>query len=130
MNFRLPNLHAAFLLGTIDHADQIYDRISTVYNRLSITANNCGFYVRQPTGHDLPSRFVMQVPSEEYRDLLIERLQNHGIAAGRELMWLCPPEATRQYPIADNIVRTTLSLPFHPCLTDRDLDLIHKVLTG
>lgn len=128
MNLRLPNLHAAFLLGTLEHVAEIQERMLRTHARLRNAAQRAGLTVTAPGEGVTPIRFVAKAPSESNRDNLVERMREVGIAAGRELMWLCEREMAHRYPIADALVRTTLSLPFHPCLTEADVEYMEQLL--
>jgi dTDP-4-amino-4,6-dideoxygalactose transaminase len=128
MNLRLPNLHAAFLLGTLDHVAEIKEHMLKIHARLRAAAQRAGLSVTAPAEGVTPIRFVAKAPSEGHRDNLIEQLCKAGVAAGRELMWLCEPEMVHRYPVADLLVRTTLSLPFHPCLSEADVEYMVQLL--
>jgi perosamine synthetase len=128
MNLRLPNLHAAFLLGTLEHMDEIQERMLYMHSQLRSAARNAGLIVAEPAEGVIPIRFVAKAPSETDRDHLVQRLRTSGIAASKEFMWLCESEMQYQYPVADLLVRTTLSLPFHPCLSYSDVDYMESVI--
>ena len=128
MNLRLPNLHAAFLLGTLEHVAEIRERMLRTHARLRTAAHRAGLVVTAPGDGVTPIRFVAKAPSENDRDSLVERMRTAGVAAGRELMWLCERETAHRYPAADVLVRTTLSLPFHPCLTEADVGHMEQLL--
>jgi len=128
MNLRLPNLHAAFLLGTLEHVAEIQERMIRTHARLRTVVQRAGLTVTAPGEGVTPIRFVVKAPSESDRDSLLEQLRKAGVTASRELMWLCEREMVYRFPVADALVRTTLSLPFHPCLTEADLDYLEQLL--
>ena len=128
MNLRLPNLHAAFLLGTLEHVADIREHMLRTHARLRTAAQRSGLMVTAPGAGVTPIRFVAKAPSESDRDRLVERMQTAGIGAGRELLWLCEPEMTHRYPLAGAAVRTTFSLPFHPCLAEADVEHMEHLL--
>lgn len=128
MNLRLANIHAAFLLGTLEHLEQIRNRLVEIFGRLQQSATRQGLTVRLPHAGELPIRFIAQTSSESERDELILRFQGAGIEACREFIWLCGRELIDRFPKSDQLVRTTLSLPFHSLLTDSEIDRMESVL--
>lgn len=128
MNLRLANIHAAFLLGTLEHLEQIRNRLIETFGRLQQSAARHGLTVRLPQSGELPIRFVAQTSSERERDALIMQFRGAGIEACQEFIWLCHRELIDRFPESDRLVRTTFSLPFHSLLTDSEIDRMESVL--
>jgi len=128
MNLRLPNLHAAFLLGTLEHADEIRERMLATHARLRAAAYMAGLIVPAPGEGTVPIRFVVRAQSESDRDNLVAHMRAAGVEAGRELVWLCDLKVARCFPAASALVRTSLSIPLHPCLSNFDLEHLEHLL--
>ena len=128
MNLRLPNLHAAFLLGTLEHVAEIRERMLVAHKQLLTAAQQAGLQVTEPRAGTVPTRFIARASSESERDTLIDLFGQHGINACRELMWLCDRDNAARFPIAHALQHTTCSLPLHPCLREEEVHRITRVL--
>lgn len=127
-NLGMSNLHAAFALGTLAEIEGIERRLLDCHAALRAEAVECGLHVMEPAAGEVPSRFIVECGDRAARDRMQTHLERCGVQASRELMWLCPAAERDRYPVAVRLVDCTLSLPFHPLLTDREVERIGAAL--
>lgn len=127
-NLGMSNLHAAFALGTLAEIDGIERRLLDHHAALRAAAVDCGLRVAEPEAGEVPSRFIVDCGDRAARDRMLVQLERCGVQAGRELIWLCPADERDRYPVASRLVDCTLSLPFYPQLTDREIERIGTAL--
>jgi dTDP-4-amino-4,6-dideoxygalactose transaminase len=127
-NLGMSNLHAAFALGTLAEIDGIERRLLDRHAALRAAALDCGLRVAEPEAGEVPSRFIVECDDRAARDRMLAQLERCGVQASRELLWLCPAPERDRYPAASRLVDCTLSLPFHPLLTDREIEHIGAAL--
>lgn len=127
-NLGMSNLHAAFALGTLTEVDGIERRLLEVYAALRAAAVGGGLRVREPEAGEVPSRFIVECSGRASRDRMLSQLERCGVQAGRELIWLCPAAERGRFPVAARLVDCTMSLPFHPLLSDREVERIGMAL--
>ena len=127
MNMRMPNLHAAFLLGTLEHMSEIREKMREGFARLRAAAQRAGFHTAPLSANAVPTRFLTTATSGIDRDALIERMRGGGVQACRELVWLGDPANAQHYPVARALVQTTCSIPLHPCLSEHDIEHMERL---
>jgi dTDP-4-amino-4,6-dideoxygalactose transaminase len=126
-NLRMNNLNAAFALGTMRHLDTLERGLREAFARLSSAARDAGLRTLDYRV-DVPTKFVVATPDGAARDAWVDHLIAHGIEAAPELIPVCPAELAGHFPAMQRLVSTTFSLPFHPALTDHELDCVEKAL--
>jgi dTDP-4-amino-4,6-dideoxygalactose transaminase len=127
-NLGMSNLHAAFALGTLAEIEGIERRLLDSHAVLRAVATDCGLRVAEPGAGEVPSRFIVECTDRAARDRMLAQLEHCGVQASRELVWLCPAEERGRHPVAARLVDCTLSLPFHPLLSDREVERIGAAL--
>lgn len=127
-NLGMSNLHAAFALGTLAEIEGIERRLLDCHAVLRAAATDCGLRVAEPKAGEVPSRFIVECSDRASRDRMLSQLEQCGVQASRELIWLCPAAERGRFPLATRLVDCTLSLPFHPLLSDREVERIGVAL--
>jgi dTDP-4-amino-4,6-dideoxygalactose transaminase len=127
-NLGMSNLHAAFALGTLAEIEGIERRMLDCHAVLRAVATDCGLRVAEPEAREVPSRFIVECTDRAARDRMLAQLERCGVQASRELIWLCPAAERGRHPVAARLVDCTLSLPFHPLLSDREVERIGAAL--
>lgn len=140
-NYRLSELHAALGVGQMRRLNELMARRAEVAER----------YIARLMGHSelvLPtvdpatemSWFVFVVRlkpgyTRVERDRIIAGMRNHevGCADYFQCIHLQPAYADLgrgpgSFPIAESVSERTIALPFHPRLTDREIDLVAQTL--
>lgn len=140
-NYRMSELHAALGVAQMQRLDELIELRSTVAQ----------WYITRLMGHSeliLPtvdpatdmSWFVFVVRLKPgytrlERDRIIAGMRNHevGCADYFQCIHLQPAYADMglkpgSFPIAESVSERTIALPFHPRLTEREIDLVAQTL--
>ncbi len=130
-NSRLDEVQAAFLLAKLPHLDRMNDerrRIASIYSKEIRNAR-----VTLPTVNDecLPVWHIYGVRCDD-RDILEKYLNDRGIGTNKHYpIPIHLQECYRElgfregdYPIAEEISRTELSLPFYYGMTDEEIRFV------
>ncbi|MBO3699755.1 DegT/DnrJ/EryC1/StrS family aminotransferase [Roseivirga sp. E12] len=126
-NIRMPNLHAAFGLGTMANLDKIILRNSKIIEIYDDLFANCQVASRLgPLSNKTLSRYVLRFNSIVKRELFMNKCLKAGIGVSKEFMALVKPG--NSYPNASRILDTTCSIPLHYQLTDNILDYLMTTL--
>jgi perosamine synthetase len=133
-NFQMTDIQAALIgsqMGRLDLIKQRRRSIATIYrdNLAAGLSIQSGLF----TTDCMPYRFVIVTPNQEVRDALSLHMAQAGVSCAvplerHELLhrYLCLDPM--DFPIAESLVDTTLSLPIHLCLTDGEVDHIAQTL--
>ncbi|OZB49692.1 MAG: hypothetical protein B7X60_00230 [Polynucleobacter sp. 39-45-136] len=127
-NLGMSNLHAAYALGTLEVLEEITERLQERFAILADIATRNGLKVSAPTPGEVPSRFIITCEEMATRDCLLDTLNARSIGASRELVWLCADDLRSRFPVAADLINRTLSLPFHPYLTQDEMNCIERAL--
>ncbi len=127
-NLGMNNVNAAFALGTIAHLDHLRSTLLRLHERITHVLARRGIRVMAPGVDDVPSRLIVVVDGEKHRDAMMATFRQAGIQASRELMPVCPPEFVDRFPVMQRLVATTMSLPFHPAMSEKDVAYIETVI--
>jgi perosamine synthetase len=134
-NLQMTDIQAALIESQMRRLEIIKQRrrsIATIYQ------NNLprGLSVQAGLGNStMPYRFVVITPDQEVRDALRLHMAHAGISCAvpierHELLhrYLCLDPL--DYPVAERLVETTLSLPIHLCLSDNEVEYITQTLSA
>jgi dTDP-4-amino-4,6-dideoxygalactose transaminase len=127
-NLGMSNLHAAYALGTLKVLGEITERLQERFATLTDIAIRNGLKVHVHAPGEVPSRFIITCEEMATRDCLLDILNARGISASRELIWLCADDVRSRFPVAADLIGRTLSLPFHPYLTQAEMNSIDQAL--
>ena len=127
-NLKLNNLNAAVALGSLQHMPEIIGGLINSYRELSGALDRQGVEYLAASETEVPTRLVMLAKDGEQRHDWMSRLQAAGVQTGIELLYVCPEERRNDYPVCRKLVECSLSLPFHPLITDQELEKIELEL--
>jgi dTDP-4-amino-4,6-dideoxygalactose transaminase len=123
-NFRMNNVNAAFMLGTLEHLAEMSTRLTTLYGELSAAMRRKGTRHLEMRNGEVASRFLVIAADAADKQAWLEHLQRVGIEGASELLFVCPEVETARFPVASRLVSTSFSLPFHPLLSDAELERV------
>ena len=127
-NLRMNNVNAAMALGTLAHLDEEAERLEAVFGILAAALRKRGVAHLAPGAGEVASRLVVAADTEQERERWERHFRSLEIATSRELMFVCPAAATGDHPVAQRLVDTTFSLPFHPLLGEPEIDRMEKAI--
>jgi len=127
-NFRMNNVNAALALGTLDHLSEIAARLQSLYAVLSDAFRRKGTRHLMARGQEVASRFIVVAEDEADKEAWLRHFELAGIQAASELEFICPPERVPSFPVAGQLVRTSFSVPFHPLLSDAELERMRAAI--
>ncbi len=127
-NLKMPNIHAAFLLGTLAHSEEIKSTVVNAHARLSKLCSALDLHSAVPGVADIPSRFVANCRSKGLRDDLVAELNRRGIAAAVEYLWLADDTTQGDYPVGRQWVDQSFSLPLHADIREDEVDVIEQAM--
>jgi len=124
-NYKMANINAAFALGTLENLDFLRAKIMNLYQRMSGNKiwRSKGLEVIRLIQGEAPSKFMVLCQTKDTRNKLLEHLITRNVDACKELVWLAAESERSKFPNAKKWVEQSLSIPFHPLLSD--IDLVH-----
>lgn len=140
-NYRMTDIQAAVGLEQLKKLDAILTdrrRLATRYtSRLAAVAGVTPPYVPPEAEHTYQSYAIWLDPTVTApRDLVMERMQEQGIATRRGVMaiheepyYAVTRRVAVRLPITEQATRQTLLLPLYPTLTDAEQDEVIAALT-
>jgi dTDP-4-amino-4,6-dideoxygalactose transaminase len=129
-NFGMPNLHAAFALGTISQLEAMAGRLRHVHHRVSAALKQRGLMTITRDSDAVPSKLLVLADSPATRNHFVEAMVARGVESCRELIQVCPWQEGSRFPIMRKLVETTFSLPLHPDISEEETArLEHAVLS-
>ena len=127
-NLRMNNVNAAMALGTLAHLDEEAERLGAVFGILAAALRKRGVAHLVPGAGEVASRLVVAADTEQERERWERHFRSLKIATSRELMLVCPAATIGNHPVAQRLVDTTFSLPFHPLLGESEVDRMEKAI--
>lgn len=134
-NFQLNDINAALINSQMSRIDSNCLRrkiiaehyTQNLHSSLSIQSGPC---------HEggVPYRYVVRLPNSDIRDKLLLHMKLRNVECTipiqrYELLHRYLNLEPKLYPVAENIVDTTLSLPIHPGLTDSQVEIVSDLLS-
>lgn len=136
INSRLDEMHAAFLSVKLKYLDEWNKERNQIAQWYFETLKNIPEIVLPYIHPECTSNFHLFVIRTEKRDELQNYLQQHNV--GTLIHYPIPPHLQEAYkelgykkgdfPIAEKIAETCLSLPMYPGLTKNDVDYISSTI--
>jgi aminotransferase EvaB len=134
-NSRLDELHAAILLGKLDHLDAYIARRQELAVRYDALLDDTALTLpRTAPGND--HAFYLYVARHSERERIIEELAKRDIVVNVSYRW--PIHTMRGYaylgyeegdlPHTETVMREIFSLPMYPALTEVEQDTVCAVL--
>ena len=130
LNIVMPDLHAAVARVSLAQADATAADLGAQFRMLRDALAAKGVPCLQPGFDDVPTRCVAVLPDAYTREEVASHLAHHGVGTGRELGWVCPADATDQFPVAARLMECTLSLPMFPGLSPQAQDVVLGAVAG
>jgi len=127
-NMRLDNIHASFALASMEHLDEISQRLIEIYQEITDTLKERDIKFLEMDRYEVPSKLILRFRDKRERDSAFNFFLENGIEASLEWMFIAPQQEKNLYPNANILIDTTLSLPFHPLLTDEEILKIQKYI--
>lgn len=132
MNSRLDEVQAGFLSIKLKHLDKWNNERKHIAERYSVQLKNTGDIVLPFVAAGSTSVFHLYVIRTDKRDKLQEHLNANGI--GTLIHYPVPPHLQKAYaylsykkgdfPVAEKIAETCISIPMYPGLTDSEIDYV------
>lgn len=133
-NFQLTDIQAAMVRSQLQRLDDIIIRRASIAQRYA-QAIPAGFYLQSDVAVPgrMVYRFVIISPDRNRRDALRAYLKAAGIhtiipVERFELLHRYLGLDPAEYPVAEHLVDTTLSLPLYPTLTEVEVNYICSTL--
>ncbi|GGF13819.1 cell surface polysaccharide biosynthesis protein [Hymenobacter cavernae] len=139
LNSRLDTLQAALLRVKLRHLTAwtaARQQVAAHYDAVLVNIPELQIPVRDPRSTHVFHQYTITLKDAAQRDALQQHLQQHGVPsvvyypvpthlqpAYRYLGYL-----EGQFPVAERLCHTVLSLPIHPALTEAQLDYIAEVV--
>ncbi len=120
-NMRLNNINASFTLATMEHMDEIEKRLTDIYQQITERLKYKKIKFLEMEGDEVASKLLLQFSTKEERDDAFNHFKEKGIEVSLELRFIAPTDEQDGYINAKRLVDTTLSLPFHPLLTNDEI---------
>jgi dTDP-4-amino-4,6-dideoxygalactose transaminase len=136
--YNMDNIQAAILIGQLKRIETLWenrDRLWRLYEEELDNVNGVRLFTTLPDSRHARHLFTVLVPSEK-RDSILWTLQNKGIGVAvnyRPIHLLKYYRETFGYkegdfPVAEEIGSSTISLPLYPSLKDEDVIHVTKTL--
>ncbi|MGH2923338.1 MAG: DegT/DnrJ/EryC1/StrS family aminotransferase [Solirubrobacterales bacterium] len=151
-NYRLTDLQAAIGLAQLERLDEMLERrarVAAAYLERLSERGGAPAGEGDADGLVLPCRdrgdearswfvFAVRLPERADRDAVIHALAADGIASKAYLPCIhtMPPYRERfgfrggEFPVAEDAAARSLALPFHPSLTEPEIDRVCTALAG
>ncbi|HTY98204.1 MAG TPA: DegT/DnrJ/EryC1/StrS family aminotransferase, partial [Rhodocyclaceae bacterium] len=133
-NFQLTDIQAALVLSQFDRLEEIRTRRTAIVRRYlaSMPAGFSANFATVPAGA-MPYRFVLKAAGADLRERLWRHMSERQIGcivpvARHELLHRYLGLSAADYPVAEELADTTLSLPLYPALGGRETDLVCEAL--
>lgn len=136
--YNMDNIHAALLLGQLKRIDKLWQQRDEIWRTYEDAFTGVkGLRLLKPVAHSRHARHLFTVLVEpEKRDSLLHRLQEKGIGVAvnyRPIHLLNFYRAAFNYgegdfPVAEAIGNSTISLPLYPALKERAVSFVIKSL--
>jgi dTDP-4-amino-4,6-dideoxygalactose transaminase len=120
-NFRLNNINASFALATMEHLDDIEQRLKEIYKVLTYELKEKGIKFLEMGRDEVPSKLILLFSNKKDRDREFDAFIKNGIEVSLELIFIAPNIEHSSYTNATTLVNNTLSIPFHPLLTSDEI---------
>jgi len=136
--YNMDNIHAALLIGQLERIEELWHRremLSKLYEERLASVKDIRLLKTLPEVKHSRHLFTVLVPAEK-RDSLLWSLQdrNIGVAVNYRPIHLLKYYRDNfgyqegNFPVAEDIGRRTISLPFYPSLKDTEVKYVVKVL--
>ena len=118
-NYCMPDMHAAVALTSLGDAAKTAEDLCGQYWSLRSAMLEKGIPCLEIGEEEVPSRYIAVFSDEHERDRAHAHFVKRGIGAGLELSWVCPKADVSLFPVADQLIRSSLSLPMYPLITPK-----------
>ncbi|MGB9715881.1 MAG: DegT/DnrJ/EryC1/StrS family aminotransferase [Thermodesulfovibrionales bacterium] len=135
--YNMDNIHAALLIGQLKRIEELWqkrDKLWRIYEEELSSVKGIKLLKTLPNVKHARHLFTVLVPPEK-RDSLLWAFQDHGIGVAvnyRPIHLLRYYRETYgyhegNYPVAEKIGKSTISLPLYPSLSEKDIRHVIKV---
>lgn len=135
-NFQMTDIQAALINSQLRRLDAIRSRRKEIaINYQAVLAPGLVAQSGLSDAGRMPYRFVVITPDLASREALRWHMQQAGVICNvpierHELLHRCMKLAPLDFPVAERLADTTLSLPIHPGLTDAQVAQAVNALAG
>lgn len=133
-NFQMTDIQAAMIRSQFSRLDEIKQRRQKLYGMFR---DNLPEGLSLQTGlsdpDNMPYRFVIRAPNKASRDQLKKHMEEKAINCiipieTYELLHRYIGLDSTEFPVAEKVVDTTLSIPLYPAMSDTDGEYIAQAL--
>lgn len=134
-NFQMTDIQAALGISQMNRINEFAQRRQTIAEALKTICRKKGIHWQAEFKHNIVAnnyRFIVRL-QEKDRDALAKKMEIEGVRCivpieKYELLHNYLKYPSSQFFEAEQIAKSTLSLPIYPLLTDKELDRIINVL--
>ena len=119
-NFKMQNINAAFLLGTLKSIKIYKEKIAEITKQYNTNLQNCSEIVILNTKTKYLFKYMIGFKSENICNLFLEKFNDFGVA--KEFVFLT--NDIESFPNSSSLVFNTCSLPIYPGLKMSEIKLI------
>lgn len=132
--YNMDNIHAALLVGQLKRLDELWQKRNNLYLKYDQAFSSLkGIKLMKTLPNSKHARhlFTIQV-SESKRDIILHALQERGIGVAVNYRPIHLLKFYRErygykegdFPVAESIGKSTISLPLYPLLTEKEQDYV------
>jgi perosamine synthetase len=126
-NLKMPNIHAAFGLGTLKNINKIKFELKEIINQYDFIIDMYSFVRRLGDNSDcILSRYVLKFDKQSQRDFFLEKINCSQIESSLELMKIS--SNLKQFPNSNELLKTTCSIPLYPSLESKNIIMVKNAI--
>ncbi|MDD4856526.1 MAG: DegT/DnrJ/EryC1/StrS family aminotransferase [Candidatus Krumholzibacteria bacterium] len=136
--YNMDNIHAAILIEQLKKVERFLGRRDEIYRRYVEAFSDIDgieLHIQRPEARHAHHLFTILVDAAR-RDDILDQLQNRGIGVSVNFYPVHLMTYYRRrfgyrpgmFPVAENIGARTISLPFYPKLTEKEIDYVAKTV--
>lgn len=126
-NLRLPNLHAAVALESLEGVEAAAARLEALRRRYDAIFARHPAVVRLGGAGEALSRYVVRLPAARDVAPFLAAMAARGVQCGREFLWLAD-KGGAAHAVAAALVDGTVSIPFYPDLSGDEAEHVAAAL--